>query len=121
MKSICGANCDECDLKKSKKCDGCSKTKGCPFGKKCFIADYIEIGGKENFELFKKQLIKEINNLNIDGMSNIDELYALNGSFVNLEYLLPNGKKVKFTIKFNYKILKTRKLNFGFLDKYITF
>ena len=96
MKSICGANCDECDLKKSKKCDGCSKTNGCPFGKKCFIADYIEIGGKENFELFKKQLIKEINNLNIDGMSNIDELYALNGSFVNLEYLLPNGKKVKF-------------------------
>ena len=31
-----------------------------------------------------------------DFMPNIKELYPLHGSFVNLEYPLPNGKKVKF-------------------------
>lgn len=29
-------------------------------------------------------------------MLNINELYSLHGSFVNLEYELPNGKKVRF-------------------------
>ena len=29
-------------------------------------------------------------------MLNINELYSLHGSFVNLEYELPSGKKVKF-------------------------
>ncbi len=92
MIGICGTNCKECSLYK-KKCNGCN---GCPFGKKCFIADYIEIGGKENYELFKKQLISEINCLDIDGLDKINELYPLNGSLVNLEYRLPNGKMVKY-------------------------
>ena len=95
MKGICGANCDECDLLKNKKCEGCLKTKGCPFGKKCFIANYIQVGGKEEYNKFKKELINEFNNLKIDGKSEIKELYPLNGSFVNLEYSLPNNKKVK--------------------------
>ena len=47
------------------------------------------------FNIFKKQLIDEFNSLNIDGMPKIKELYPLNGSFVNLEYPLPNGNKVK--------------------------
>ena len=80
----------------NKKCEGCKKTNGCPFGKKCFIANYIDVGGKKEYEKFKKQLIDEINSLNIEGMSKIDELYALHGSFVNLEYTLPNGNKVKY-------------------------
>ena len=88
MESICGANCDEC-----KRCKGCKNTNGCPFGKKCFIAEYIQIGGKDNFNKLKKELIKEINSL---GIVKIDELYHLNGEFVNLEYVLPNNKKVKF-------------------------
>ena len=29
-------------------------------------------------------------------MPKVEELYPLNGSFVNLEYILPNNKKVKF-------------------------
>ena len=29
-------------------------------------------------------------------MGNIDDLYPLHGDFVNLEYPLPNGEKVKF-------------------------
>ncbi len=94
MESICGAKCDECEFNKT--CRGCKNTNGCPFGKKCFIANYIEVGGKENFELFKKELIKEFNNLKIEGMPKIEELYPLRGLLVNLEYELPNGNKVKF-------------------------
>ena len=51
-------------------------------------------GGK--FEAFKKQLIEEINALNIEGMPKVETLNALVGKFVNLEYRLPNGAKVKF-------------------------
>ena len=50
MESICGANCNDCELLKNKKCQGCKNTNGCPFGKKCFIAKYIEIGDKESFK-----------------------------------------------------------------------
>ena len=32
-------------------------TKGCPFGKQCFVAKYILTGGKENFEIFKTKLL----------------------------------------------------------------
>ena len=95
MKAICGANCEECELYKNNNCEGCINTNGCPFGKKCWIAKYIEIGGNNEFNTMKKQLINEFNSLNIDGMPRINDLYPLYGSFVNLEYPLPNGKKVK--------------------------
>lgn len=93
MKSICGANCDECNY--NKKCKGCKSTNGCPFGKHCFIADCIIVGGKENYELLKSELINEFNSLKIPGMSKIKDLFPLNGSLINLEYRLPSGKKVK--------------------------
>ena len=93
MESVCGAKCSECELYNIK-CNGCNN--GCPFGKKCWIAKYIESGGKDNFDIFKKQLIDEINSLNIDGMPKIDELYPLHGEYVNLEYLLPSGDSIKF-------------------------
>jgi hypothetical protein len=96
MESICGANCNECGYGKSKGCKGCSNTQGCPFGKQCFVAKYILTGGKENYEIFKNQLLDEINSINIPGMPKINELNPLNGSFVNLLYPLPNGKKVTF-------------------------
>lgn len=32
MKSLCGADCDNCGYGKSKNCKGCNETKGCPFG-----------------------------------------------------------------------------------------
>ena len=96
MKALCGANCDECDYLKNNKCKGCKNTNGCPFGKKCWIAKYIEVGEMENFNVLKKEIIDEFNKLDIEGMPKIEELYPLHGSFVNLEYPLPNGKKVKF-------------------------
>ncbi len=95
MKAICGANCDECEFLKSKKCQGCPNTNGCPFGKKCWIAKYIEVGGKDSFKALKKELIEEFNALHIEGMPEIKELYPLHGEFVNLEYPLPNGFKTK--------------------------
>ncbi len=96
MKAICGANCEECELFKSKKCEGCVKTNACPFGKKCWIAKYIEVGGKDSFNELKKELINEINSLDIPGMSDINDLYPLNGTFINQEYILPNNEKTKF-------------------------
>ena len=96
MKAICGVNCDECELLNKHKCDGCQNTKGCPFGRKCWIAKYIEIGEKDSFEELKKQIMEEFNSLKIDGMPKIKELYPLQGDFVNLEYPLPNNNKTKF-------------------------
>ena len=95
MESYCGCMCEECNLYK-KKCKGCIETKGCPFNKKCFIASYIEIGGKKSFDELCGVLINEFNSLNIEGMPKIDKLYPLNGSFVNMAYKLPNGEVVKF-------------------------
>ena len=98
MEAICGANCQECELFKSSKCRGCHNTDGCPFGKKCWIAKYIEVGGKDHFEEFKNELIEEFNSLAIVGMPKIDDLYPLHGDFINLEYPLPNHIETKFLL-----------------------
>lgn len=92
MKGLCGADCANCEYGNNCGCKGCDS----PFGKQCFIAKYIKIGGIEAYNAFKKKLIAEFNALNIEGMSEITELYALNGAYVNLEYSLPNGTKKKF-------------------------
>ena len=58
---------------------------------------YIQLGGVEMFEEFKKQLIHEINSLlHAEGLPRVEKLNVLSGEFVNLEYTLPNGQKVKF-------------------------
>ncbi|MBR3610837.1 MAG: helix-turn-helix domain-containing protein [Oscillospiraceae bacterium] len=57
---------------------------------------YLNIGGKVKFEEFKSQIIKEFNELHIEGMPEVKSINALVGNFINLEYRLPNGKTVKF-------------------------
>lgn len=58
---------------------------------------YAEIGGKEKLEEFKKQLIHEFNTLlHIEGLPKVEQLNVLSGEFINMEYMLPNGTKVKF-------------------------
>ncbi len=57
---------------------------------------YDELGDNGEFDEFKQKLIEEINALNIEGMPKLESLNALVGKFVNLEYRLPNGEKVKF-------------------------
>jgi transcriptional regulator with XRE-family HTH domain len=57
---------------------------------------YSELGDGGKFDEFKEQLIREINDLHIEGMPKVEALNALVGRFVNLEYRLPSGEKVKF-------------------------
>lgn len=57
---------------------------------------YEELSDNGQFEKFKLQLIKEINDLHIAGLPKVEKLNALVGKYVNLEYRLPNGEKVKF-------------------------
>ena len=58
---------------------------------------YVEIGGKEKLEEFKAQLIHEFNTLlHIEGLPKVEHLNVLSGEFINMEYTLPNGEKVKF-------------------------
>lgn len=57
---------------------------------------YEELSDNGQFEEFKLQLIREINALNIEGLPKLKKLNALVGKYVNLEYTLPSGEKVKF-------------------------
>lgn len=57
---------------------------------------YEELSDDGQFEAFKEELIKEINELQIDGMPKLDKLHALVGGYVNLAYPLPSGASVKF-------------------------
>lgn len=57
---------------------------------------YKNLSGAYKFEEFKKQLMDEINALQIDGLPKVEKLNALVGKYINLEYRLPNGKCVKF-------------------------
>lgn len=94
-KSICGIDCDTCGFGKDSGCKGCTELHGCPFGKKCFIAEYIELGGEESYRQFKEKLIGEFNALSVPGMPKIQELFALCGAFVNLAYPMPSGETMK--------------------------
>ena len=56
---------------------------------------YEELGDDGQFEKFKIQLIDEINALQVEGMPKVKKLNALVGSYINLEYRLPNGTYAK--------------------------
>lgn len=91
MCAICGARCSVCSYRENKTCKGCAQSEGCPFGTPCFIYRYIKTCGNDAFSALKKQLISEINELNIPGMRPIDDLYPIVGSYVNLGYPTPGG------------------------------
>ena len=62
-----------------------------------YTLDIWKLGDKEKFEEIKAQLISEFNTLlHIEGLPKVEDLNVLPGEFVNLEYTLPNGEKVKF-------------------------
>ena len=96
----CGMSLD--DASTSKETDGLFNEEYCKW---CyhdgeftldFWKRYAELGGEEQFEEFKKQLIDEFNALQIEGLPKVESLNVLSGSFINLEYTLPNGETVKF-------------------------
>lgn len=101
METICGADCSSCAMKEN--CGGCAATKGKPFGGECIIAQCCRKEGlrccgecSANSCRLKDQLIAEFNALGIEDMDTVTDLYALNGSFVNLTYTLPGGQTIKF-------------------------
>ena len=50
-----------------------------------------------SFEEFKRQLIGEFNSLlRIENLPEVENLNVLSGEFINMEYTLSNGEKVKF-------------------------
>ena len=57
---------------------------------------YKNLDGEERFDEFKSKLISEFNDLHIEGMPKVEKLNALVGGYINMEYRLPNGQKVKF-------------------------
>lgn len=57
---------------------------------------YEELSDGGEFEAFKQQLIREINDLHIQGMPRLEKLNALAGRDVNLAYRLPSGLQVQF-------------------------
>lgn len=58
---------------------------------------YVEIGGREKLEEFKSKLICELNALlRVEGLPEVERLNVLSGEFINMEYTLPNGEKVRF-------------------------
>ena len=61
-----------------------------------FWKQYAKLGGREMFEEFKNKLIDEFNTLlHVEGLPKVENLNVLPGSFVNMEYRLPNGSYVK--------------------------
>ena len=93
MLSICGSDCcEKCPQKAA--CGGCIQTGGHPFGGSCVAAALIQQGGMSEFLKFKNDLICEINALELPALM-VTDLNLLNGVYVNLEYCLPNGQKVK--------------------------
>ena len=95
---MCSICCDNCQRRGE--CRGCIETEGRPFGGRCIAAECIKEGGIETFLNLKRQLIDEFNSIGIEGLE-LDDLNFLNGFYVNLEYVLQNGQKVKFLIDEN--------------------
>lgn len=58
-------------------------------------ADGDKRGVPEDLDELKPQAIREFNALGIPDMPEVTELGELDGSYVNLEYCLPSGQKVK--------------------------
>lgn len=93
MAAICGADCGSCGMRE--RCRGCAETEGRPFGDECVVYKCYKGGGEKSFYQYKNQLIEEFNALDIPDMPQITELFPLNGAYINLEYKLENGQRIK--------------------------
>ena len=93
IKTICGIDCNGCSFEAN--CKGCMETSGHPFGGECVAAECYKSGGENCFVAYKNRLIDEFNSLRIADMPTLKTLCQLCGAYVNLEYTLPNGEKIK--------------------------
>lgn len=92
--TVCGLDCAQCPGRSG--CPGCGELE-----KGCIIARCAQKGACGSCRPFeepcglKAQLIREFNALGIEDMEEVTDLNALLGSYINLEYTLPGGQKVK--------------------------
>ena len=93
MKTICGIDCGGCGFRDN--CKGCLETNGRPFGGECIAAECWKSGGESCFAAYKNRLIDEFNALKIADMPPITDLCQLCGAYVNQEYTLKNGEKIR--------------------------
>ena len=93
MKTFCGTDCTQCG--DYGKCEGCAETDGRPFGTECIAARFAK-QGEGALEACREKLIAAFNALNIPDMEPVTRLNALKGAYINLEYTLPGGQRVKF-------------------------
>lgn len=99
ISSICGADCGQCGQRAS--CGGCAGTGGHPFGRPCMLAECARGRGQTSCEacggacVLKAPVIAAFNALGIGDMAEVTDLNALQGSYINLTYTLPNGQTVR--------------------------
>ena len=76
--------------------EGCGNTnaKPHPLGSNYIAAEYYKSDGENCFITYKKRLIEKFNTLGIWNMPTVTTLCQLS-AYVNLEYTLPNGEKIK--------------------------
>lgn len=83
-------------------CGGCIDTNGRPFGGACMLAQccrskkYGFCGECGHACALKEELIAEFNALGIEDMEEVTGLNALHGAYINLQYTLSGGQKIKF-------------------------
>lgn len=94
-KTVCGWDCEECGGMNS----GC---KGCDaISDNCIVAQCCKKIEHESCEEchgvceLKDSLISEFNSLGIKDMATVTQLNALSGGYINLEYTLPSGQRIK--------------------------
>lgn len=94
-KTVCGCDCEECGGMKSG-CKGCSA-----ISVGCIVAQCCNDLGRESCEEcrgaceLKDSLINEFNALGIEDMETVTQLNALSGGYINLEYTMPSGQRIK--------------------------
>lgn len=93
-RTLCGLDCAQCPGRDS--CPGCEAlSKGCMLAQcpgRSACGECRPFAGTCGL---KSQLIREFNALGIPDMEEVTDLNALLGSYINLEYPLPGGRRAK--------------------------
>ena len=89
MKTICGIDCRECTHKDN--CKGCVETNGHPLGGECVAARCYQSGGEKCFLQYKKEVLDEVNFLQIKDMPPVTTLFLSpelekQGALPNIRY-----------------------------------
>ncbi len=93
--TICGCDCEECGGMNSG-CKGCTAiSDSCIVALCCKSLGHESCGECQGACELKDRLISEFNSLGIEDMETVTQLNVLSGDYINLEYTLPSGQKIK--------------------------